>query len=84
MYLSLLLDRKILILLSGSKYKFRVMAASISGISEASPESEEVMIGECIVYGTEWSASTYIFTAFQNLAPKLKIQIWREKYNVVV
>jgi hypothetical protein len=27
------------------QYKFRVMAASIAGISEASPESEEVMIG---------------------------------------
>ena len=33
----------------GSKYKFRIMAASISGISEASPESEEIMIGEFIL-----------------------------------
>jgi len=32
-------------LIPGSKYKFRVMSASIAGISEASPESEEVMIG---------------------------------------
>ena len=29
----------------GSKYKFRVMAASASGISEPSQESEEIMIG---------------------------------------
>ncbi|XP_023325298.1 titin isoform X2 [Eurytemora carolleeae] len=33
-------------LIPGSKYKFRIMAASISGISEASPESEEIMIGK--------------------------------------
>jgi len=32
-------------LIPGSKYKFRVMSASIAGISEASPQSEEVMIG---------------------------------------
>jgi hypothetical protein len=30
----------------GSKYKFRVMAASASGISEPSQESEEIMIGK--------------------------------------
>jgi len=33
-------------LIPGSKYKFRVMAASISGISEPSEESEEIMIGK--------------------------------------
>ena len=30
----------------GSKYKFRIMAASASGISEPSEESEEIMIGK--------------------------------------
>jgi len=33
-------------LIPGSKYKFRVMAASVTGISEPSPESEEIMIGK--------------------------------------
>jgi len=33
-------------LIPGSKYKFRVMSASVSGISEPSPESEEIMIGK--------------------------------------
>jgi len=32
-------------LIPGSKYKFRIMSASIAGISEPSPETEEVMIG---------------------------------------
>ena len=34
---------KVTDLIPGSKYKFRVMAASVTGISEPSPESEEVM-----------------------------------------
>jgi hypothetical protein len=33
-------------LIPGSKYKFRIMAASASGISEPSQESEEIMIGK--------------------------------------
>jgi len=32
-------------LIPGSKYKFRVMSASLAGISDPSPPSEEVMVG---------------------------------------
>lgn len=32
-------------LIPGSKYKFRVMSASLAGISDPSPASEEVMVG---------------------------------------
>ena len=40
----------------GSKYKFRIMAAGASGISEPSQESEEIMIGkifDCITLSSK-------------------------------